>query len=103
MFDDFFGHSRESLNEALNNFIEVKGGEAERIQYPGETHVTARVVVSSGFKTALYEAETTSLQPVTHPLYHCKIQRVYLIVVFETLYVYYNQQAHDRTHLHMLP
>lgn len=39
MFDDIFAQSRLGLDEALDDFVEVKGGEADHIQYPGETHV----------------------------------------------------------------
>lgn len=59
VFDDIFAQSGVSLDEALDDFVEVKGGELDHIQYPGETHVcfsyvtTATMVVSSSLKTAL--------------------------------------------------
>lgn len=58
MFHNIFAQSGVSLDETLNDFIEVKGSKLDHIQYPGEAHVsfggvTAALVVSSGLKTAL--------------------------------------------------
>lgn len=39
MFDDIFAQSGVGLDEALDDFVEVKGGEVDHIQYPGEAHV----------------------------------------------------------------
>lgn len=62
MFDDVFAQSGISLDEALDDFVEVERRELEHIQYPGETHIclswltnttSAYVVVSSSLETAL--------------------------------------------------
>lgn len=60
MFYDIFAHCGVSLDEALDDFIEVKGSEVEHIQYPGEAHICLSWVtpsnflnVSSSLKTAL--------------------------------------------------
>lgn len=59
VFDGIFAQSGVSLDEALDDFVEVKGSKFDHIQYPGETDVcfdcvtTAAMVVASSPKTAL--------------------------------------------------
>lgn len=59
VFDDIFAQSGVSLDEALDDFVEVKGSKFDHIQYPGETDVcfdcvtAAAMVVASSLKTAL--------------------------------------------------
>lgn len=58
VFDNIFAQSGVGLDEALDYFVEVKGGEVDHVQYPRETHicfgcVTTTMVVSSSLKTAL--------------------------------------------------
>ncbi len=58
VFDDIFAQSRVGLDEALNDFVEVKGSEVDHIQYPGEANVCLSCIittmgVSSSLKTAL--------------------------------------------------
>ena len=60
VFDDIFAQSGVCLDEALDDFVKVKGREVDHIQYPGETHVcfscvytAAAMVVPSSPKTAL--------------------------------------------------
>lgn len=59
VFDDIFAQSGVSLDEALDDFVEVKGSKFDHIQYPGKTDVcfdcvtAAAVVVASSLKTAL--------------------------------------------------
>lgn len=58
VLDDVFAQSGLGFDEALRDFVEVKGGEVEHVQYPGEaqvcfSEVTATcVVVSSSLTTA---------------------------------------------------
>lgn len=58
MFDDVFAQRGLGLDEALDDFVEVKGGQSEDVQDPGETHVglggfAASVVVASAPEAAL--------------------------------------------------
>lgn len=58
MFYNIFAQSGVSLDETLDDFIEVKGSKVDHIQYPGEAHVsfggvTTALVVCSSLKTAL--------------------------------------------------
>lgn len=58
VFHDVFAQSGVSLDETLDDFVEVKGSKVDHIQDPGEAHVpfagvTAALVVSSRLKTAL--------------------------------------------------
>lgn len=39
VLDDIFAQSWVSLDEALDDFVEVEGSQVDHIQYPGETHV----------------------------------------------------------------
>lgn len=59
MLHNIFAQCGVGLDEALDDFVEVKGGKVEHIQYPGETNiclslVTTSVVVSSSLKTAFW-------------------------------------------------
>lgn len=63
MFDDVFAQRGLGLDETLDHLEEVKGGQVEHVQYPGETHVCSGVVTSSAavpsiFKAALYLCRT---------------------------------------------
>lgn len=64
VFHDFFVQGGVGLDEALDDFVKVEGGEVHHIKNPREAHVciscitttssgSSRVVVSSGLKTAL--------------------------------------------------
>lgn len=59
MFHDILAQSGVGLDEALDDFVEVKGGKVDHIQDPGEAHVpfdavaAAALVVSSSLKAAL--------------------------------------------------
>lgn len=53
VFDDVFVHSVVSLDEALDDFVEVKSSEFEHIQYPGETQVCLSRVNTSALVSAL--------------------------------------------------
>jgi len=56
VFDDIFAQSGLGLDETLDDFVEVEGGEVDHIQYPGETQVGFKwviMVVSASLKTAL--------------------------------------------------
>lgn len=59
MFDDIFAQSGLGLDETLDDFVEVKGGQVDHIQYPGEAQVVfnwvtgTSMVESSGHKAAL--------------------------------------------------
>lgn len=54
MFDDVFAQRRFSLDEALDHFVEVKGGEVEDVQNPGEAQVRSSLVTSSVLETTLW-------------------------------------------------
>lgn len=57
VFDDVFAQRGFGLDEALNDFVEVEGGELEHIQDPGEAdarfHWFAAEVEAPSPKTAL--------------------------------------------------
>lgn len=64
VFHNIFVQSGVGLNEALDDFVKVKGGEVHHIKNPREAHVciscvtastsgSSSMVVSSGLKTAL--------------------------------------------------
>ena len=71
MFDNIFAQRGVGLDEALDDFVEVKGGEVEHIQYPGETNVcrswvTTAMVVSSSLKTALWAWGANDINTTRH-------------------------------------
>lgn len=73
MFDDIFAQSGVSLDEALDDFVKIEGGEAEHIQYPGEAHIslscvttTTSMAVSSSLKTALYGSGANDIITTCH-------------------------------------
>lgn len=56
VFDDVIAQRGFGLDEALDHFVEVEGGQAEDVQYPGETHVRSAMVASSVAVTSIFKA-----------------------------------------------
>lgn len=70
VFDDVFAQRGFGLDEALNDFVEVEGGELEHIQDPREAdvcfHWFATEVEAPSLKTALWKVQKYSCITCTH-------------------------------------
>lgn len=72
VFDGVFAQRGVGLDEALDDFVEVEGGELDHIQYPGEAdvgfHCVPAEVVAPSLKTALWYWQEYSCVTCKHDM-----------------------------------